>query len=334
MTVPRLVFATCFASLFVVCTCATPAAAQVTIDTDDINVSGAPGPARIPAKNAKAKVEAAPGQKAEGEDDFEFDPLVFGRIKHRSLEFTEDEIDAFYRLLEHARKVDYSRQVQVAHENVARHEAQFRQQPKNARIKFSLFADVFTNPEDYTGELLFMTGYVRKLIKHPLDPEDPHPIQTYEAWMYTPDSQHNPVVIVFSELPPNMPVGGDLVESIDVAGYFFKIDGYHAQDLIRVAPMLLAKTIEWKPRIVAESTKERIIYFVVTGGFVFLMIVGFWWISNRSRKHLQAVILEPEDFDPSQLNSLAIGLPPSRPEQNRPEVLPQSEPQSEEVHQQ
>jgi hypothetical protein len=328
MTVLRLVFATCFASLFVVCTCATPADAQVTIDTDDIKVSGAPAPPRVPVK--KAKVEAAAGQKAEGEDDFEFDPLVFGRIKHRSLEFTEDEIDAFYRLLEHARKVDYARQVQVAHENVARHEALFRQQPKNARIKFSLFADVFTNPEDYTGELLFMTGYVRKLIKHPLDRDDPHPIQTYEAWMYTPDSQHNPVVIVFSELPPNMPVGGDLVESIDVAGYFFKIDGYHAQDLIRVAPMLLAKTIEWKPRIVAESTKERIIYFVVTGGFVFLMIVGFWWISNRSRRHLQAVVLEPDDFDPSQLNSLASGLPQSRTEPNRPEVVPQSE----EVHQQ
>ncbi|MDB5384996.1 MAG: hypothetical protein JWM11_642, partial [Planctomycetaceae bacterium] len=106
--------------------------------------------------------------------------------------------------------------------------------------------------------------------------------------------------------------GGDLVETIEVAGYFFKVDGYRAQDLIRAAPMLLARTIEWKPRIVAESTKERIIYFAVTGSFVLLLIVGFWWISSRSRERLKAVVLEPEDFDPRDLNRLAEGLPVSR----------------------
>lgn len=311
MTVIRLFAKLCFAFLLVVSSSPTCAVAQVVIDAKDIDIDGAPKAARKRDKKGKADEGAAKNDV--GEPEFEFDPFILGCVKHRSMEFTEDETNAFYQLLQHAKIADYDRQVRVAHENVARHEAQFRQQPKNARIKFSLFADVFAHPEEYTGELLFMTGYVRKLVKHPLDADDPHPTQTYEAWMYTPDSQHNPVVVVFSELPEGMPIGGDLVESVEVTGYFFKIDGYRAQDLIRAAPMLLAKTIDWKPRIVEEVTKERIIYFAVTGGFVLMMIVGFWWISRRSRERLRAAVLEPEDFDPSQLNKLVVGLPEPNP---------------------
>jgi len=141
-----------------------------------------------------------------------------------------------------------------------------------------------------------------------MDPDDPAGVQTYEAWMYPPDSQHNPVVIVFSELPADMPMWGNLVESIDVTGYFFKIYGYRAQDGIRAAPMLLAKTITWKPQVKRDNANERIIYFAVTGGLVLLFILAFWGISRRNRKRLEKAIQEPEGFDPTQLNQIVERL--------------------------
>jgi len=284
------------------------AESQVTIETDSSSLIPGQTPPRRPMKEDGA--QGAVQKEAEPDnEEFELDPFLLGVVQHRTLGLLEAEATPYYKVLEHARRVDYSRQVKTASENIARHEAAFRKQPENARIKFSLFADVFTHPEEYVGELLTMEGYVRKLLKHPLDPDDPAGVQTYEAWMYTPDSQHNPVVVVFSELPENMPLGGNLVEPIEVTGYFFKIYGYRAQDQIRAAPMLLAKTIKWKPNIPIDDSKDRIIYFSVTVGVVCLFILAFWWIGRRNRNRLQHVIQEPEGFDPSQLNDLAKHMP-------------------------
>lgn len=238
--------------------------------------------------------------------DVDVDPFWLGTIQHRSLGVRDVESDAYYKVLDHARQTDTSLQKKVAADNIARHEQQYRARPENARMKFSLFADVFTHPEEYTGELLTMRGYIRKNLQHPADPEDPRPAATYEAWLYTPDSQHNPVVVVYSELPKGMPLGGNLVETIEVTGYFFKVYGYRAQDGLRAAPMLLAKTLEWSPRVVKDTTWERILYFGVTGFLVVGLIFVFWRVNWAGHRRLSQATLEPADFDPRELQSLDL----------------------------
>ncbi|MEI6324334.1 MAG: hypothetical protein WCO91_02665 [Gemmataceae bacterium] len=47
-----------------------------------------------------------------------------------------------------------------------------------------------------------------------------------------------------TDLPKGMPVGGSVVATVEVTGYFFKVYGYRAQDGLRAAPMLLAKTLD------------------------------------------------------------------------------------------
>lgn len=301
--------------------------AQVTIETDESSVQPPQAVARHPVE---AIDEGIPGGRkalprdAKGKFQADrIDPALLGAIQHRSLGLLEAEGPAYYQVLEQARQLDAATQETAGKRNVLRHQTEFRKDPKNARIKFSLFADVFNNPDHYLGELISMSGYVRKVLKHPMDPDDPAGVQTYEAWMYPPDSQHNPVVIVFSELPADMPMGGNLVESIDVTGYFFKIYGYRAQDGIRAAPMLLAKTITWKPQVKRDNANERIIYFAVTGGLVLLFILAFWGISRRNRQRLEKAIQEPEGFDPTQLNQIVERLGDEAADPKRQDSSPQ-----------
>ncbi len=281
------------------CLLTSPAWAQFTVDTQHVDLE----PGVAPRSGQKRKTA---DERPILPTDVDIDPFWLGAIRHRSLGVREDESDAYYKVLDHARKTQYALQKQVAAANVARHEKVFHEQPGNQRRKFSLFADVFGHPEEYTGELLTLKGYVRKNLKHPVDPDDPKQEATYEAWLYTPDSQHNPVVVVYSDLPKGMPLGGSLVETVEVTGYFFKVYGYRAQDSLRAAPMLLAKTLEWTPKVVRDTTMERVVYFLITGALVVGLILVFWTLNKRQHARLSKKAAEPEDFDPRDLQSLDL----------------------------
>lgn len=277
---------------------ALPLWAQFEVSTESVDLEPGPAPVRK-KKNGADERSISP-------TDVDVDPFWLGTIRHRSLGVRDVESDAYYKVLDHARKTQYTLQKKVAAENIARHEKHFREQPETARRKFSLFADVFSHPEEYTGELLTLKGYVRKNVKHPLDPDDSEQIPTYEAWLYTPDSQHNPVVVVYTDLPQGMPLGGSLVESVEVTGYFFKVYGYRAQDSLRAAPMLLARTLDWTPKAVRDTTTERVVYFVITGGLVCGLIYVFWKLNQRQHALRSKLATEPEDFDPRDLQSLDL----------------------------
>ena len=283
-----------------VCLLTSPLWAQFTVDTQHVDLE----PGAVPVR-AKPKNKAA-DERPILPTDVDIDPIWLGSIRHRSLGVREAESDAYYKVLDHARKTQYSLQKEVAATNVARHEKQFRELPGNKRRKFSLFVDVFGHPEDYTGELLTLKGYVRKNLKHPSDPDDPQQEPTYEAWLYTPDSQHNPAVVVYTDLPKGMPLGGNLVETVVVTGYFFKVYGYRAQDGLRAAPMLLAKTLEWTPVVIRDTSVERIGYFLVTGTLVVGLIFVFWTLNKQQHTRLSTKTAEPEDFDPRDLQSLDL----------------------------
>ena len=278
----------------------TPLWAQFALDTQHIDLE--PGAAPVRGAQKKKRADERPILPT----DVDIDPFWLGTIKHRSLGVREVESDAYYKVLDHARKTKYDLQKEVAAANVARHEKTFREQPATARQKFSLFADLFGHPEEYTGELLTLRGYVRKNLKHPADADDPSQIPTYEAWLYTPDSQHNPVVVVYTDLPPGLPLGGNLVETVEVTGYFFKVYGYRAQDGLRAAPMLLAKTLDWTPKVVRDTTAERVVYFLITGTLVCGLVFVFWKLNRSQHARLSKKAAEPEDFDPRDLQRLDL----------------------------
>ncbi len=125
----------------------------------------------------------------------------------------------------------------------------------------------------YRGKLVSMRGEIRLVRPRTLSRNDYGLSTYYEVWMQ-PAGTSNPVMIWALELPADFPIGGDeLNEPATVIGFYYRRWGYTAGDAKRpetvkdrVAPMILARGVDWSPRATADGR---------AGSGQFEMI---WWI--------------------------------------------------------
>ena len=239
------------------------------------------------------------------EDEVALDPFLLGAVQHRTVGILAEEAEAFEAVLAQARKFPPEKLDEAARINTQRLELEYHRQPGNAKRPFSLFAELLSTPINYSGELITLRGYIRTNIQQPADEDQPQAPPTYEAWLFTPDSQHHPTVIVYSDKPKDMPLGGDLIETVEVSGYFFKLYGYRAEDGKRVAPLLIARTMKWIPNIkpVDRNAWFRNIMIVCMGSG--LVVIGLWWINRTGhRRRLLNRQKNEENFDPQSLRQI------------------------------
>lgn len=112
---------------------------------------------------------------------------------------------------------------------------------------FPLYADIFTNSQNWQGSLVTLQGYVRQVISYPGDAAMFGGQPLHELWLFTEDSQHNPAVIVTASLPRDFPSGAPVIDRVTVTGCFFKPYVYRSTAEHRIAPLILAGRITWNP---------------------------------------------------------------------------------------
>ncbi len=225
-------------------------------------------------------------------------------VTDRTIGIESWEYDAYFRTLLHAKLVDPAAQKQAAREFwQKRQKALNRPRPLFVDL-FKSFAD---NPRLYRGQPVTMTGTLRKLTGYEADPLNGFGIEReYEGWFYPEDSQSNPMVVVFTEKPADLPEGSNLSVPVEVTGYVFKMYGYKAQDgNRRVAPMLLAKTMR---KLNIPEPESFPMAWVWSGlALLFLGIGGFLWSSHRADKAFRREQLEIErSEEPPRFDDLPI----------------------------
>jgi hypothetical protein len=109
----------------------------------------------------------------------------------------------------------------------------------------------------------------------------------YQIWLFDEDVKPYPVMVVFSELPENLPVNipdTQVLDGISVRGYDFKLWAYEGEEKTHVIPLILAKTVEWNPPEPPSRSFPPWAYALV----VVLGMVALWLIiwSSRPRKPL------------------------------------------------
>jgi len=155
--------------------------------------------------------------------------------------------------------------------------------------RYSPFNDAFRNPEECTGLAFTLRGHLRRLEKlESVSGEGEakgREIPVYEAWLFTEESQGNPWVVLFSELPEGITPGPDLNERVEVVGYFVKLASYQAQDARRVVPMIVAPRLQKVVSDDSRGTTNRWLY----GGLVLLLLLGCvgWWKTRSSRRRVE-----------------------------------------------
>ena len=183
----------------------------------------------------------------------EIDPEVFrpvlvpgGSLISRGIRASES--DAYYRVLDHARRVEPGA-LQAA---ATRFLLSRRKQSVNPVVRrqpveeFPVFVDLYNNvknPEVYLGQPVTLRGHVRRVVEMPAGANDFGIEMLYEVWLFTADSQQHPVVLIMTSVPGELlkevgrlkadgrPVVGNGVSG---SGYFFKMYGYPAADATTV----------------------------------------------------------------------------------------------------
>jgi len=207
------------------------------------------------------------------------DPAWLEGIRHET-PLRHEEARGYYAILEHVRAVPPALLRQAAQEFEAERRAAHQADPARRRLKYQLFVDLFQHPEEFVGEPVFLTGHVRRAVSFAADPHDGEIAELYELWLYAPDSQSNPAVVVCSELSEGFPLGDSILEEIEVTGYFFKMYAYEARQGFRKAPMLLARSVTLKPRPARPPATNWGAYVLLAGGAA----VGVWmllWFMRR-----------------------------------------------------
>ncbi len=135
------------------------------------------------------------------------------------------------------------------------------------------FHDLYTKPSEHRGELIHVRLNARRVL--PIDiavPNVASATRLYEIWGWTEEAKAWMYCCVVPELPPGFPEEGDVSESIELTGYFFKMQAYqpgnaapNARDL--VAPLVIGRVVQ-APPVRAEAGGQ-------IGNWPYILIIGF-----------------------------------------------------------
>jgi hypothetical protein len=167
---------------------------------------------------------------------------------------------------------------------------------------------LFNQPQNQYGRLVVLTGNVRQVIPVRIGKEE-EDIQTrfgiaqyYQMFLFTDDSQGNPLVFCVRKLPKGMPTGEDphYAEQVTVAGFFFNTWAYRNRDSSgplgqarwQLAPLLIGHELTWHPRPTKPSNAGA---GAVFAGLFVVVVVGVgvaMWRSRRADQRFRETVFQ------------------------------------------
>lgn len=242
----------------------------------------APAVARIPDSAGHAPASLPP------DATIDIDAALLQSIEDNTVGIRRGETDAYFHTLAKVRDLPTERLRRQARSDVS-------------------YTVLMVDPADFRGKLLTIEGQVRRLVAFEAGENDHGIERLYEVWLFTQDSGTDPYRVVCTRLPEDIPRGEEIREDVQVrvTGYFFKKQGYQAQRGLHVAPLILAKTLQWSPPQPATARPGRNPAPWVLGGVLLVglaLAVTLWRLSRSDRdfqeQHLKRVTeVPPEDVE-------------------------------------
>jgi len=149
---------------------------------------------------------------------------------------------------------------------------------------------LFNSPQTQQGRLVELSGVARRIVPVRVAEDDVMRRfgleEYYQIYLFTDDSQDNPVVFCLTELPEGLPLGDGpgFGEAMTVAGFFFKTWSYQNSAIAdgtrpqrQLAPLLIGRSAHWHPlNPPTMRTSTRII-----GTVALLVALGVVWFVLR-----------------------------------------------------
>ncbi len=232
------------------------------------------------AKGEEWAEDAAVRDRAMARRNTRFDKRALAKVKDNTLGIRRDEAAAYFRLLDHVRRVSPAELERAAATDVP-------------------YISLMTESDRFRGEPITIQGDLWRLYEFDSGPNDRGLTTLYEAWIFTGDSGHRPYRVVCTSLPHTLTPGEDLRRPVRVTGYFFKREGYPSQGGMHVAPTLIAlKVMPFRPAGVlslADATTPYVTGIVTAVGLALLVTLLAFALGDRRIKRTarQRLLSEP-----------------------------------------
>lgn len=148
------------------------------------------------------------------------------------------------------------------------------------------YAQIFTQPKEFRGDLVTMRGTVRRVMARPAGAND-YGIRQFYQTVLEPEDRSDPIVFYCLELPDGLAPGDRLKAPAAITGFFFKRWSYFRQDKeISTWPLLLAKTLHLlaPPPVVAArpaANPRLLVMAAVAAALVSILAVSLCWRLTR-----------------------------------------------------
>jgi len=158
------------------------------------------------------------------------------------------------------------------------------------------FAQLFRQPTAYRGKVIDLVGSIWMAVEKQAPANDQGIERYYQLWLRPEDNGASPIAIYCLKLPDNFPLGDKLDEPVRLSGIFFKRWVYSARDTIRLAPLVLAASVDWRPNPLApqRAAAEPIPYWVIglTAVVALLFVTVLWTFGRRDSKYSRYLIAQ------------------------------------------
>jgi hypothetical protein len=256
-----------------------------------------------------APISAAP-KKGEGEiaDGYSegVKPAYLDAVRDDTT-FRPQERDAWFRLLAILQGTDEGRLRRESAEGVT-------------------YGQLFRQSEQYRGQLVTICGAIRRTSLQQAPANDSHIDQYYQTVLEPADNRSELMFVYCLYLPEGFPKGEKVSAEVAVTGFYFKRWVYAAQDGLRTAPVLLARTVDWErtPPAVKKSPAGVGGVLVMIAGALCVSLALTLWVHGRTRRARRREPAAPPQFDALREVATASGprLPWETADRQGPEARP------------
>lgn len=174
------------------------------------------------------------------------------------------------------------------------------------------YANLWNQPEKHRGDAVLLKGHLHKLVKFQVSNDkgiNPSGLSVlYEGALVTEASQPYPYIIIVTDVPERIQLGGQISENVTFAGYFLKLWRYKsATEVDRAAPLMIGRLVSWTPGPKVDTGVElrRSITLVVMVG---VLAIGALIWASRMWKARSAGDATEDTTDPSVVKSKLANL--------------------------
>ena len=165
---------------------------------------------------------------------------------------------------------------------------------------------LFDQPAAYRGDLVTVAGLARRVtVEQPRSPAATV-ARYYKVWLQPSDHPTSPMIVYCLELPDGFPVGDEIKQPVAVTGFFFKRTAYKAHDRIWLAPLLVAKTLRWRPAAAVSEPQTRVPFWAVVLAAAIIGLGLAWLMWRRAAQGSRLSSYTTERSAPTVQNNHAI----------------------------